>query len=129
MSLRCYPPCTVPGVLYAGCSYSNEVHSSLLLFSLYSSQVGDVKFNFLKSVESILENTFPDIFRSRYAMVCYGGGGGITYDAALRLGEVQWAILEDLCESIKVPEDVDLKVSILIPSYPPCTAHGVVTQT
>ena len=32
-------------------------------------------------------------------MVCYGGGGGITYDAALRLGEVQWGIIEDLVGS------------------------------
>ena len=65
-------------------------------------KVGDVKFNFLKSVENILENTFPDQFRSRYAMVCYGGGGGITYDAALKLGEVQWEILEELYVGLKV---------------------------
>jgi len=49
-----------------------------------------------KEVENILENKFEDRFRSRYAMVCYGGAGGITYDAALRLGEVQWKILEEL---------------------------------
>jgi len=71
-------------------------------------KVGDVKFNFLKSMESILENTFPDQFRSRYAMVCYGGGGGITYDAALKLGAVQWTILEELYVGLKEPQDVDL---------------------
>ena len=45
-----------------------EKHYRLFVFF----KVGDVKFNFLKSMESILENTFPDQFRSRYAMVCYG---------------------------------------------------------
>ena len=59
-------------------------------------RVGDADFLLKKSVENLLENQFEDRFRSRYAMVCYGGGGGITYDAALRLGEVQWGIIEDL---------------------------------
>jgi kynurenine 3-monooxygenase len=62
-------------------------------------RVGDADFLLKKSVENLLENTFEDRFRSRYAMVCYGGGGGITYDAALRLGEVQWGIIEDLVGS------------------------------
>ena len=59
-------------------------------------RVGDAQFLLKKEVENILENKFEDRFRSRYAMVCYGGAGGITYDAALRLGEVQWKILEEL---------------------------------
>ena len=31
-------------------------------------------------------------------MVCYGGGGNITYDAALRLGAVNWGIVEELTQ-------------------------------
>jgi kynurenine 3-monooxygenase len=59
-------------------------------------RVGDIQFLLNKSVENVLENHFEDRFRSRYAMVCYGGGGNITYDAALRLGEVNWGIVEEL---------------------------------
>lgn len=42
-------------------------------------------------------------------MVCYGGGGNITYDAAQRLGEVQWGIVEDLVTAgVTSAEQVDL---------------------
>ena len=61
-------------------------------------RVGDAQFLLNKSVENVLENHFEDKFRSRYAMVCYGGGGNITYDAALRLGEVNWGIVEELTQ-------------------------------
>lgn len=36
-------------------------------------RVGDAQFLLNKSVENVLENHFEDKFRSRYAMVCYGG--------------------------------------------------------
>lgn len=65
-------------------------------------RVGDAQFLLRKDVENILENNFEDRFRSRYAMVCYGGGGNITYDAALRLGEVQWGIVDELAADDKV---------------------------
>merc|ERR1719248_350832 len=38
-------------------------------------------------------------FRSRYAMVCYGGGqsrGSVGYLDALKLGEAQWGVVCDL---------------------------------
>lgn len=72
-------------------------------------RVGDAQFLLKKSVENLLENKFEDRFRSRYAMVCYGGGGNITYDAAQRLGEVQWGIVEDLVTAgVTSAEQVDL---------------------
>lgn len=63
-------------------------------------KTGDVKFQAMKKVENRLENTFPDKFRSRYAMVCYGGDGNVSYANAKALGEVQAKILESLCECI-----------------------------
>ncbi len=46
--------------------------------------VGDPKFLLMKQVQNRIENQFEESFRSRYAMVCYGGGGNISY-AAVRL--------------------------------------------
>lgn len=43
--------------------------------------VGDPNFLLMKEVQNMLENKFEDVFRSRYAMVCYGGGGNISYSA------------------------------------------------
>ena len=36
------------------------------------------------------------LFRSRYAMVCYGGAGGVTYAAAQQLGRVPWEVTRGL---------------------------------
>jgi kynurenine 3-monooxygenase len=63
-------------------------------------KTGDVKFQAMKKVENKLENTFPGKFRSRYAMVCYGGEGNISYANAKELGVVQWPILERLCDGL-----------------------------
>lgn len=52
-------------------------------------RVGDRTFLLQKRVENRIENAFGDKFRSRYAMVCYGGAGNITYRNAFKLGEVQ----------------------------------------
>lgn len=62
-------------------------------------KTGDVKFQVLKKVENRLENVFPDKFRSRYAMVCYGGEGNVSYANAKDLGTVQASILEKLWDS------------------------------
>mmetsp|Transcript_123444 Transcript_123444/g.308471 ORF Transcript_123444/g.308471 Transcript_123444/m.308471 type:complete len:564 (-) Transcript_123444:93-1784(-) len=59
-------------------------------------KTGDLRFQALKKVENKLENTFPDKIRSRYAMVCYGGEGNVSYANAKSLGMVQWDILEQL---------------------------------
>jgi len=78
-------------------------------------KTGDVRFQALKKVENKLENKFPEKIRSRYAMVCYGGEGNVSYANAKSLGLVQWDILEqllgpvadsDLTEAI---DKVDLK--------------------
>ena len=63
-------------------------------------RVGGERFNLMKAVENQIENRLPDKFRSRYAMVCYGGLGNVSYDVALRLGAVQQSILQQL-----VPDD------------------------
>merc|ERR1712087_411321 len=57
-------------------------------------------FQALKKVENKLENLFPEKIRSRYAMVCYGGEGNVSYDNAKRLGVIQWEILEQLCKEM-----------------------------
>lgn len=76
----------------------------------------------MKKIENRLENLFPGKFRSRYAMVCYGGEalshlshdescpnmsddqkqctakeGNVSYANAKELGLVQAQILERLC--------------------------------
>merc|ERR1712113_647569 len=60
-------------------------------------RTGDVKFQALKKLENRIENAFPSKFRSRYAMVCYGGDGNVSYANAKALGLIQWAVLERLC--------------------------------
>lgn len=59
-------------------------------------KTGDAKFQVMKKIENRLENVFPSKFRSRYAMVCYGGEGNVSYANAKELGVVQWQILEKL---------------------------------
>jgi len=79
-------------------------------------KTGDVRFQALKKVENKLENTYPEKIRSRYAMVCYGGEGNVSYANAKHLGVVQWQILEDLCASFadeqalgRAADEVDLE--------------------
>eukprot|EP00658_Telonema_sp_P-2_P024507 TRINITY_DN19852_c0_g1_i1.p1 TRINITY_DN19852_c0_g1~~TRINITY_DN19852_c0_g1_i1.p1 ORF type:complete len:257 (-),score=44.35 TRINITY_DN19852_c0_g1_i1:141-911(-) len=63
-------------------------------------KTADKRFLALKRVESLLENCFPAKFRSRYAMVCYGGEGNVSYANAQALGPAQDRILEQvLCEA------------------------------
>lgn len=52
-------------------------------------RVGDRTFLLQKRVENRIENCLGEKFRSRYAMVCYGGAGNVTYRNAFKLGEVQ----------------------------------------
>mmetsp|Transcript_18116 Transcript_18116/g.55737 ORF Transcript_18116/g.55737 Transcript_18116/m.55737 type:complete len:505 (-) Transcript_18116:80-1594(-) len=65
-----------------------------------------------KAVEAAMERD-ADLgarFRSRYAMVCYGGGrgpGSIGYAAAQRLGVVQWAIVSELADGLEDPALAD----------------------
>lgn len=73
------------------------------------SRVGDPKFLLKKSVENEIENKFPHKYRSRYAMVCYGGFGNVTYNAAFVLGKVQDELLEVACKDANEVIDVDMK--------------------
>eukprot|EP00415_Alexandrium_ostenfeldii_P004199 UN4199 len=77
-------------------------------------KTGDVRFQAMKKVENKLENAFPAKFRSRYAMVCYGGEGNVSYANAKTLGLVQSAILEALCVdmgSLDTEEEVQAELS------------------
>ena len=49
-----------------------------------------------KRLESLLENHFPNRFRSRYAMLCNGGAGNVSYANAFKLGPVQDTILNQI---------------------------------
>jgi kynurenine 3-monooxygenase len=69
-------------------------------------KVGDEEFLFKKAVEHHLENAFPDIYRSRYAMVMYSA---IPYRVAFEIGERQQEMLDELCQGIERAEDVDLE--------------------
>merc|ERR1711920_930921 len=60
-------------------------------------KTGNTKFQAMKKVENLLENKFSEKFRSRYAMVCYGGEGNVSYANAKALGLVQDDMLESLC--------------------------------
>merc|ERR1711865_1135908 len=63
-------------------------------------KTGDAKFQALKKVENKLENSFPSKFRSRYAMVCYGGEGNVSYSNAKEMGLVQDKMLKRLCDAL-----------------------------
>lgn len=76
------------------------------------SKVGNKDFLLKKAVENLLENKFQYLFRSRYAMVCYGGDGNITYQNAKTLGDVQWEIIEELSRNLNRAEDVNLQIAL-----------------
>lgn len=71
-----------------------------------SDTVGKEEFIFRKRVEHIIENEFPEKYRSRYARVVYTL---MPYDEAKRLGTIQKEILDELCRGLATPEEVDLK--------------------
>jgi kynurenine 3-monooxygenase len=75
---------------------------------------GDPSFRKIKAVENALENSvLGSTFRSRYAMVCYGGAGNVSYAAAQKLGKVQWEIVSELAEQVSSVEaaasEIDLE--------------------
>jgi len=73
-------------------------------------KVADEKFLLHKKIENKIEKTLPHLFRSRYAMVCYGGTGGITYSAAKKLGSVQYDFIQDLLSQyVDEEEDLDME--------------------
>merc|ERR1711941_80382 len=72
-------------------------------------KVGDPDWLLRRAAMTRIENELEHKFRSRYAMVCYGGGGNITYSAAFRLGEVQWEIVNELCAGITDASQLDMR--------------------
>merc|ERR550517_183912 len=117
---RWAPEKTAVGLARAFAEYSNErkpnsdaiATMALENFVEMRDHVADRRFLLMKAVENLLENKFESLFRSRYAMVCYGGGGNITYDAALKLGEVQWSIIEEISQNITDPHQADMNKAL-----------------
>ena len=78
-------------------------------FHEMQSRVADPFFLLVKGIENRLELECPELYRSRYAMVCYGGLGNVSYAGAYRLGKLQEDIRKDLAKGIKTPEELDLE--------------------
>lgn len=77
-------------------------------------KVGDPKFLLAKEVEKLLQNWFPGEYVSRYQMVTFSQ---VPYRKAKEVGEVEDAILSELCRGLTSPEQVDReKASRLIHS-------------
>ncbi len=68
-------------------------------------KVADSAFLLRKAVENRLETAFPDLYRSRYAIVMYSHHG---YHKAQALGRVQQRLLDRLCDPIESVDDLDL---------------------
>jgi len=67
-------------------------------------KVADPKFLLRKKVELALEAKYPQQFVPKYAMVTFHR---VPYSTALRRGQVQDAMLSELCESLERVEDLD----------------------
>ena len=68
-------------------------------------KVADADFLLQKEIEERLEQTFDDIYRSRYATVMYST---IPYAVAFEAGEIQQEILAELAAGVDDAADVDL---------------------
>lgn len=67
-------------------------------------KVADPKFLLRKKVELTLEAKYPKLFVPKYAMVTFHR---VPYSTALRRGQVQDAMLSELCEHLERVEDLD----------------------
>jgi kynurenine 3-monooxygenase len=67
-------------------------------------RVADPRFLFRKKVELALQSKYPQLFVPKYAMVTFHR---IPYGTALRRGQVQDAMLAELCEGIDRVEDLN----------------------
>lgn len=75
-------------------------------FTEMRDRVGDTGFLLQKAVEHLLEEKFPGEYISRYGMVSFTR---IPYDEAVRIGEIQKEMLNELCRGLQKPEQVDLE--------------------
>ncbi len=78
---------------------------SLDNFREMSDRVGDPQFLLRKAVERKLERTWPDDYKSRYALVTYSL---VPYAVAHRAGQIQDAILDELTVGITKPDEIDM---------------------
>ncbi len=69
------------------------------------------KFQLKKKVEHILQEKYPGLFVPKYTMVTFRR---IPYSVARSRGIVQEKILDELCEHITQPEEVDLRKADLL---------------
>jgi kynurenine 3-monooxygenase len=67
-------------------------------------RVADPHFLFRKRVELALEGKYPQLFVPKYAMVTFHR---IPYATALKRGQVQARLLDELCDSIERVDDLD----------------------
>lgn len=68
-------------------------------------KVGDAKFLLRKKIESLLEQKFPQKYKSRYGLVTYTLN---SYANAQRVGLLQDKILNELGQGIQSPDQVSL---------------------
>lgn len=78
---------------------------SLENFVEMGDKVGDPNFLLQKQVEARLEEAFPELYRSRYAMVMYSH---IPYAQAFERGERQRALLAKITAGISCADELDL---------------------
>lgn len=67
-------------------------------------RVGDPRFLFRKKVELALEAKYPKVFVPKYAMVTFHR---VPYSTALRRGQVQDRMLNELCDGVERIDDLD----------------------
>jgi kynurenine 3-monooxygenase len=67
-------------------------------------RVGDPRFLFRKKVELALEAKYPKVFVPKYAMVTFHR---VPYSVALRRGQVQDRMLNELCDGVERIDDLD----------------------
>lgn len=68
-------------------------------------RVADPRFQLEKKVERILQSAFPDRYIPRYSLVSFTR---VPYRRAYEIGILQNRILQQLCEGLEIPEDVDI---------------------
>ena len=71
-------------------------------------RVADPRFLLRKKIELALEAKYPEYFVPKYAMVTFHR---VPYSMALRRGQVQDAMLSELCKGIGRVEDLDWKLA------------------
>ena len=67
-------------------------------------KVGNKQFILRKRVDLRLEKLFPRLYRTRYAMVVYTL---IPYRLAQQAGEIHQEILDEICQNLTTPEQID----------------------